>query len=260
MTKNKASAPIGVFDSGLGGISVLREMYKLMPNEDYYFFGDSKNAPYGTKSVAQVRQLSEDIVQKFIQNDVKAIVIACNTATSAAASYLREKYPDLPIVGLEPAVKPAVLHQENSRVLVMATPLTLKEEKFNNLMGRFKDQAQIIKLPAPEIVEFVERGELDTPGLYAYLEEIVAPYKQQVDSVVLGCTHFPFVKQAIQNVIGENVYIVDGGAGAARELKHLLELKDLRNLRPENGTITFENSRDTAAEIKLSRELMNLSD
>lgn len=256
MVSEKTERPIGVFDSGLGGISVLRELYQIMPNEDYIFFGDSKNAPYGTKSVEQVCNLSEKIVQDLIKRDVKAIVIACNTATSAAASYLRQEYPDLPIVGLEPAVKPAVLHRSDSRVLVMATPLTLKEEKFNKLMQRFTDQAEIIKLPAPKLVEFVEKGELSSPELFVYLEEILAPYKQKVDAVVLGCTHFPFAKEAIQTVIGSDVYIVDGGAGAARELRHLLELNGLRRKTLTQGKITFENSKKTKAELELSQRLM----
>lgn len=261
MTENKALAPIGVFDSGLGGISVLREIYKLMPNERYYFFGDSKNAPYGTKSVAKVKALSEAIVEDFIQQKkVKAIVIACNTATSAAATYLRQKYPEIPIVGLEPAVKPAVLHQTDSKVLVMATPLTLKEEKFNHLMERFSDQGEIIKLPAPKLVEFVEKGELSSSELYAYLEDILAPYKENVDSVVLGCTHFPFVKKAIQDVIGKDVAVFDGGAGAARELKHLLTQKQLLSPNQTVGEITFENSNATPVEFELSKKLMNLTD
>lgn len=258
MAENKALAPIGVFDSGLGGISVMREIYKLMPNENYYFFGDSKNAPYGIKSVEQVKELSEAIVTDFIDNKkVKAIVIACNTATSAAAKYLREKYPELPIIGLEPAVKPAVMHKKDSRVLVMATPLTLKEEKFEHLVGRFTDKAEIIKLPAPELVEFVEKGDLDSAELYAYLENILTPYKGKVDSVVLGCTHFPFTKNAIQDVIGKEVAIFDGGEGAARELKHLLEQDDLLTPNKENGQIIFENSKDEA-EVELSKRLMNL--
>lgn len=256
MISEKTERPIGIFDSGLGGISVLREIYQIMPNEDYIFFGDSKNAPYGTKSVEQVCALSEKIVQDFIKRDVKAIVIACNTATSAAASYLRQKYPELPIIGLEPAVKPAVLHRPDSRVLVMATPLTLKEEKFNKLMQRFTDQAEIIKLPAPKLVEFVEKGELSSAELYAYLEEILAPYKQNVDAVVLGCTHFPFVKKAIQDVVGSKAYIIDGGAGAARELRHLLELNDLRKKTSTQGKIIFENSKKTEAELELSQKLM----
>ena len=139
--------PIGVFDSGVGGISVLKEAVKLLPNEDFIFFGDSKNAPYGVKSVEQVYQLSKKIVTDFIAQDAKAIVIACNTATSAAAKRLRSEHPEIPIIGLEPALKPAVLAKENSHVLVMATPLTLKEQKFADLMKRFESQAKISNLP-----------------------------------------------------------------------------------------------------------------
>ncbi|MCP0887675.1 glutamate racemase [Ligilactobacillus sp. WILCCON 0076] len=253
--RNKA---IGIFDSGLGGISVLKEAVKLMPNEDFIFFGDSKNAPYGVKSVEQVYALSNAIVDKFLKEKVKAIVIACNTATSAAAKRLRLEHPEIPIIGLEPALKPAVLNKPNSRIVVMATPLTLKEEKFANLMQRFESQAHIIKLPAPDLVEYVEKGQLDTPEVKEYLRTILAPYIDKTDAIVLGCTHFPFAKETIQDIMGTKVTIFDGGAGAARELQHLLEENKTRRTDDAIGKIKFTNSLDTAEEIALSKKLFSL--
>lgn len=250
-----SNAPIGVFDSGVGGISVLKELVQLMPNEDFIFFGDSKNAPYGTKSVAQVNYLSQQVVLQLLKHNVKAIVIACNTATSAAANNLRAQYPELPIIGLEPAVKPAVLADKNARVLVMATKLTLKEEKFQTLIKRFTNQATIYKLPASQLVEFIEQGQLDAPELHAYLSDILQPYLGKVDSVVLGCTHFPFAKKMIQQIIGDNVKIIDGGNGAARELQRVLTQKKLLASKQTPGQVQFFNSLAQPFEIELSQKL-----
>lgn len=146
---DRTQCPIGVFDSGVGGISVLRELVARMPNENYIFFGDSKNAPYGTKTLKEVQELTCADAAYLISQNVKALVVACNTATSAAINILREKYVDMPIIGIEPALKPAVHARENPRVLVMATPMTLREEKFHALMQKFESDADILPLPAP---------------------------------------------------------------------------------------------------------------
>lgn len=247
---NKRTDPIGVFDSGMGGVSVLRKLSKIMPGEDFIYFGDSVNAPYGTKSKEEIKELTEKAFNYFLQKNCKAVVIACNTATSAAAKYLREKHPDYPIIGLEPALKPAALSMDYPKVLAMATPLTLKEEKFNNLMARFEDQADFIKLPAPKLVEFIESGNLDSAEEIAYLEEILAPYADnKVDAVVLGCTHFPFARKSIQRILGDEVLVFDGGRGAARQCRRVLEERNLLNERESGGTIVFENSIESKTEI-----------
>nr|WP_054757791.1 glutamate racemase [Liquorilactobacillus satsumensis] len=245
----------GVFDSGVGGISVLRNLHRLMPQEDYLFYGDSANAPYGVKTVAQVQQLSRAIVEKFIAQNVKAIVIACNTATSAAIDKLRAQYPQLPIVGLEPAVKPAVMRKPHSRVLVMATPLTLREQKFQELMQQYDKLAELIPVPAPRLVEFVEAGELDSPAVEAYLTELLQQYRGQVDAIVLGCTHFPFAEPAIIKVMGPAPFIIDGGPGAARELQRLLREKELLEPLGHPGSVSFANSEPGAAKLELSKRL-----
>ena len=240
---NRKTDPIGVFDSGMGGVSVLRKLSKVMPGEDFIYFGDSINAPYGTKSKEEIKVLTEKAFDFLRDKGCKAVVIACNTATSAAAKHLREKYPDYPIIGLEPALKPAALSMDYPKVLARATPLTLKEEKFNNLMSQFEDKAEFIKLPAPELVKFIESGDLDSAEEIAYLEEILAPYKDgKVDAVVLGCTHFPFARKTIQCILGEDVLVFDGGLGAARQCRRVLEGKNLLTEREEGGTVTFLNS------------------
>ena len=149
--KSRPSQPIAVFDSGFGGISVLKELARLMPGENYLYYGDCKNAPYGTKSTAEVRELTVWNIGRLIENGAKAVVIACNTATSAAAETLREKYPDIPIIGMEPALKPAALSMDHAQVLVMATALTLREDKFHQLLQTFENTADIYLLPAPGI-------------------------------------------------------------------------------------------------------------
>lgn len=249
-------SPIGVFDSGMGGVSVLRKLCRIMPGEDFIYFGDSINAPYGTKSKDEIRVLTEKAFDYLREKGCKAVVIACNTATSAAAKHLREKHPDYAIIGLEPALKPAALSMDYPKVLAMATPLTLKEEKFNNLMAKFKDEAEFIKLPAPELVKFIESGELDSDEEIAYLEEILAPYKDgKVDAVVLGCTHFPFARRTIQRILGEDVLVFDGGLGAARQTRRVLEDKKLLNGKDDGGTVTFLNS--IPEKTEMAKKLFN---
>lgn len=240
---DKRCRPIGVFDSGVGGISVLRELVARMPNENYIFFGDSKNAPYGTKTLKEVQQLTCRDAEYLLTLGVKALVVACNTATSAAIKILRAKYPDMPVIGIEPALKPAVHAIEHPRVLVLATPMTLREEKFHALMQKFETEAEILPLPCPGLVEFVERGELGGPELEAFLEKLFAPYlKNPVDCVVLGCTHYPFVRGTIQKVLGSHVRVFDGGEGTARETQRRLEECGLRNPSQEKGNIVLRNS------------------
>ncbi|SER42657.1 glutamate racemase [Lachnobacterium bovis] len=235
--------PIAVFDSGMGGISVLRELLKVMPNEDYIFFGDSKNAPYGIKTKEQVNELTCQHADEFFKRGCKALVVACNTATTAAVRNLRNKYPDIPIVGIEPAVKPAALSKEHPTVLVMATPMTIREEKLHNLISRFNDQADIIPLPCPGLMDFVERGDTDSKELEEYLISLLKDYRiNKLDAVVLGCTHYPFVKKKIKEVIGDDVLIFDGGYGTAKEARRRLEVAGLRNPRTTKGTVIFENS------------------
>ena len=244
MSDGQNQLPIGVFDSGAGGLSVLRELAGLMPGEDFIFYGDSLNAPYGTKSHEEVTELSAACAEHLLEKGVKEIVIACNTATSVAAPVLRARYPGIPVIGIEPALKPAVLEHPGGRILVMATPLTLREDKFNHLMGDYSSMAQIVPLPTPELVEFVEKGILEGAELDAYLREVFeAADAGHCDAVVLGCTHFPLLKGPIRKALKGNAAIYDGGAGTARQARNMLEKNGL--LQKEEGrcgTILFESS------------------
>lgn len=255
---DKTQQPIGVFDSGVGGISVLRELVKLMPEENYIFFGDSLNAPYGTKTLEEVRMLSCADADYLIGKGVKALVVACNTITSASIGMLREKYPDKPVIGIEPALKPAVLSKAFPRVLVMATPMTLREEKFRQLMLRYEDQADIVRLPCPGLVEYVERGELEGEGLELFLSGLFAPCRAKpIDCAVLGCTHYPLIRSTIQKVLGSDVAIFDGGAGTARETRRRLIESGLKNQSEKPGTIRIDNSIQTEEMQKLCQNLLN---
>ncbi len=243
MTADKKELPIAVFDSGVGGISVLRELVRVMPGEDFYFRGDSVHAPYGTRPAEEILQLTKENIARMAGSGFKGIVIACNTATSAAITPLRQIYTDIPVVGIEPAIKPAVERCPGGKILVMATPMTVGGEKFLRLVHRFEDEGIIIPLACPGLMEFVEAGTLSGPKLEAYLEELLCPYREEgIDAVVLGCTHYPFVRRQVASVMGEGVLIVDGSEGTAREMRRRLLGAGLLRDRAQGGTVRFEDS------------------
>lgn len=257
----KKEQPIGVFDSGVGGISVLRELIRIMPEENYLYFGDSLHAPYGTKKLEEVRELTIANVELLLEKGAKSIVVACNTATSAAVAVLRKKYPKLPLVGIEPAIKPAAVQKPGARIIVMATPMTLRQEKFQKLMGRYEKQIQIVPLPCPGLMEFVERGDLEGEDLRKYLTELFWSVDQEpIDGIVLGCTHYPFAKKMIQQVVGGQVTIYDGGPGTAREMKRRLTEAGLLCEEGQQGGVQFMNSRDTVEEIALCEKLLAMKE
>lgn len=247
----QADGFIGVFDSGVGGISVLQHLVHELPAEDFHFFGDSAHAPYGAKTPEEVCELSLAIAERMVADGAKALVIACNTATSAAAPMLRERYPHMPVVGVEPALKPAVLAQGTKDVLVMATEVTLTLDKFQRLTERWASGVGVQTVACTGLVELIERGNLSSPEIVELLEHLVGRYRDKVDRVVLGCTHYPFVRPQIAQVLGE-VRFFDGGAGTARQLRRLLEQGEL--LRDDIlGSVTFSSSIDTAEELELYR-------
>lgn len=253
---NQAKA-IGVLDSGVGGVSVLKELISLMPNEDYIYLADSLNAPYGEKSMEEVREITLKNAEFLLSKGAKAIVIACNTATGAAAIALREKYPSVPIIGLEPAVKPASCGLGNHTVLVMATELTLKQPNFQKLLERFSNDANIISLPCPGLMEIVEDGDLEGERIDNYLEELFKTIdKTKIDSVVLGCTHYPHVKESILKALGRETEVFDGGYGAAKETKRRLEEAGIIAESNEKGTVEFINTSNDEQKNMLALKLL----
>ena len=250
---------VGVFDSGLGGISVLRSLVSELPREDFHYFGDSANAPYGEKTEAQVLGLSRAIVERFLAEGAKAIVIACNTATSVAAATLRGAHPDVPIVGIEPALKPAARTFPHGRILVMATEVTLRLEKYHELARAWGGECEVISVPCPGLAARIERGRLDAPDLAEMVDGFVSRYAGTVDAVVLGCTHYPFVRPLVASALGEGVRFFDGGAGTARQLRARLEAEGLLATRERPGRVTFASSLDTPAELELYQRFFSLS-
>ena len=222
-----SSLPIAVFDSGVGGVSVLKQLINIMPNESYIYYGDSKNAPYGSKSHEDIRTLVLFCVKELVDMGIKALVVACNTATSVAIDEIRAIYPELCVIGVEPAIKPAAEHTKNGNVLVMATPATLSEERFLSLVDKYCSDCEVELLPCVDLAKLIEQGHIDDETINSHLEKILSPYKNKVDSVVLGCTHYPFVKGVISKHLGESVKIFDGAIGTANETRRRLEQCDL---------------------------------
>lgn len=251
--------PIGFFDSGVGGLSVLREAIKLLPNEDFIYFGDSQNAPYGTKSVDEVKQLSFHASKLLLEYKVKAIVVACNTATSAAIEDLRNTYKDMPIIGIEPALKPAVELNRKGKVVIMATPMTLAEKKFHGLMEKYKEDADIVPLPCPGLVEYIEKGIVEGERVNSFLREKFSTLKgERISSVVLGCTHYPFIKRELSKVLGSEVVIIDGSKGTVTQLKRQLLAKDIINDKNDIGKVKILNSLDNREIINISKKLLQI--
>ena len=245
---------IAVFDSGVGGVSVLRELVKLMPQERYLYFGDSANAPYGTRPSAEVRALTLAAAERLMARGCKALVVACNTATAAAIVDLRAKYPDRIIIGIEPALKVAADHFPGGEVGVMATPVTLREEKFDVLLHRFTDACTVHKIPAPGLVELVERGMAVSEESEALLKPLLLPYRDRLDAVVLGCTHYPFAAPVIGKLLGGHTALLDGGPGTARQTRRRLEAEGL--LWDGPGELLIENSSGSQEMVALCRTLL----
>ena len=253
---NRKEDFIAVFDSGVGGISVLRHLIKLLPGERILYFGDSQNAPYGVRSRSQVRELTFAAVEKLMEQGLKALVIACNTATSAAIDELRSAYPDLIVIGIEPALKMAADRFPGGNIGVMATPMTLKERKFSRLLSRYQGQGlEIHKIPAPDLVALVEEGKGNSPESEAMLRTILEPFQGKLDALVLGCTHYPFAASALKRILGPEVVLLDGGEGTARETLRRLKERDLLENGP--GQIEITNSSQDPALISLCRNLLN---
>lgn len=252
----EAERPIAVFDSGLGGISVLRALVRLMPQENYLYFGDSLHAPYGSRPTREIRDLSFAAAQSLFDRGAKALVIACNTATSAAVDELRAAYPERIIIGIEPALKLAVERHPNGRILVMATEATLRERRFALLMEHYAANCEILKRPCPELVEYVERGELEGERVERSLRNYLADcLDNPPEAAVLGCTHFPFLRPVLHRLLGAHTELLDGAEGTARETKRRLESAGL--LRADgDGSVELTNSLQTPELAARMRQLL----
>jgi len=246
-----------VFDSGVGGLSVLRELRRELPAESFLYVADSAHAPYGDKPTGFIEKRSVLITEFLLAQGAKAIVVACNTATGAAIAALRARFT-VPIVGMEPALKPAAGHTRSGVVGVLATAGTLASEKFGGLLARFADTTEIVVQPCPGLVELVEAGELDGPRARAAVEQYVAPLLARgADTIVLGCTHYPFLRAVIEEVAGSNIAVIDPNAAVARELRRRLEQERL--LADNGGHDTFWTSAAPANAARIMSQLWGKS-
>ena len=252
---NQKQDYIAVFDSGVGGISVLRHLRRVLPGERFLYFGDSANAPYGSRTTEEVRALTLAAMEKLTgEYPVKALVIACNTATAAAVKQVREKYAHMIVIGIEPALKLAADHYPGGNIGVMATQVTLREEKFDLLLHRFDENCTIYKIPAPGLVELVEAGKTDGEEMDAFLRKLLSPYVGKLNALVLGCTHYPFASDAISRIMGEDTVLLDGGEGTARETRRRLAAADL--LGSGGGSLQIISSGDEKKMAALVRRLL----
>lgn len=245
---------IGVFDSGVGGVSVLRALAEHLPGERFLYYGDNKNAPYGTRTEEEIRRLTMDAAEFLVQKGIKALVVACNTATSAAIVPLRARYTNMPVVGIEPALKPASRYYEEGDVLVFATPATLRQSKFQHLYELYGQHARVV--PCPGLMEFVERDELHSEALDDYLRQLLQPFRgERISAAVLGCTHYSFLRTAIGKAL-PGVSLLDGNDGTARRLKFLLTEGNLLR-KAEKGEVTFLTSGDQSVYLPLMERLFH---
>jgi glutamate racemase len=240
------SSPIGVFDSGIGGVSVLREIRSLLPAEELIYVGDSAHLPYGEKSLEEIRRYSEAVVHYLMQQGCKLVVIACNTASAAALTPVREKFPQLAIIGMEPAVKPAAEHTRSGVVGVIATTATFQGQLFASVVERFAGDVTVLKQPCPGLVQQIEAGELETTAtetmLRGWLEPMLA---KGMDELVLGCTHYPFVLPLLRRICGPEVNVIDPAPAVARQVKRVLAQAGLHEAETMNGKLTYYTTGNT---------------
>ena len=244
---------IGILDSGLGGLSILKELRKVLPNEDYLFYEDSINNPYGSKSDVELLKIVSNVVNFLLKNDCKIIVIACNTATTSCMNKLREMYPDVIFVGTVPAIKMAY-DNNYKNTIILSTPYTMNSKRVNELISDYHNPDQnIINISGENLANLIENEKYDE--IFALLERLLNPYKNICDSIVLGCTHYPLISDIISSII-PNATLLDGSLGVANEVKHQLTINNLLNTKSTLGNIEIINSKDESL-VDRSFEILN---
>lgn len=258
-TKSNSQAPIGAFDSGVGGLSVLRAIQARLPGEDFIYFADQAHVPYGARGLTEVRELSEGIVRFLMNQNVKLIVIPCNTASSAALRTLRQLYPGFDFVGMEPAVKPAVEHTETGVVGVLATPTTFEGDLYASVVERFGKGVAILQATCPGLVKEIEAGRANGPEARRILAAALDPMlAENVDTIVLGCTHYPFAFGTIRSIVGDGVRLIDPAPAIARRVESLLDNGNMRNQQTKGGETRYLTSGEPAKMQARVKELLDL--
>lgn len=236
---------IGVFDSGIGGLTIMREIRRLMPNEDILYLADQANVPYGLRSLSEVRSLSTSIVEFMQSQGAKAVVVACNTASAAALNHLRNEFDGLPIIGMEPAVKPAVGVTRSGHIGVLATPVTFEGELYASVVHRFAEHVEVHATPIPGLVDLIEAGTWEGQAVEELLSSRVAPLLAAgVDTLVLACTHYPLIIPALRAVVGAEIKIIDPSPAIARQTRRVLDDQKLAAGNPRSGRNIFLTSGD----------------
>jgi glutamate racemase len=252
--KPKRTPLVGVFDSGVGGLSVLRALHTQLPSHDLLYVADSAHAPYGERSDDYIHQRTHRIASHLLAEGADLLVIACNTATAVAVASLRERWPQVPIVAVEPGIKPAVALTRNGRIGVMATPATLRSEKFRHLLTAHGAGIEVHLQPCPGLAGQIEHGNAEAPALLALIDQFSQPLKQAgVDTVVLGCTHYPFVRDQIQRAFGDAVVLVDTAEAVARQTARLLPAASARAHNDRTPRISLVTTGDAARLEHLAR-------
>ncbi len=251
----KRTGPIGVFDSGVGGLTVLKEISRQFPNEDIIYLADQAHVPYGNRELEDIQRFSVEITEYFIRQGAKLIVVACNTASAAALYHLREKFPDIPFVGMEPAVKPAAETTESGVVGVLATHATFQGELYSSVVERFAKDVKLTQDPCIGLVAEIEKGNLGGAETRKILENALKPMmKAGIDTIVLGCTHYPFVFPLIKEIVGPDVRLIDPSPAIARQVGRLFEIYGLENELDRIGSLSIKTTGDIK---KLSDFLIN---
>ena len=247
-----SSSPIGIFDSGVGGLSVLRAIRAEMPEESIIYFGDQGHIPYGPRPIDQIRNFSEAITRFLLAHDAKIVVVACNTASAAALTYLRATFSDVQFVGMEPAVKPAAENTQTGKVGVLATPATFQGALYASVVERFANGVELFQNTCPGLVQQIEQGNLNEAETRQILNDALLPMlEKNIDTVVLGCTHYPFVIPLIQQIVGENVRVIDPAPSVAKQVRRVLEANGMKNESDSQGEVKLFTSGDPEELISL---------
>ena len=232
--------PIGMFDSGVGGLSVLRHVRAILPHEDVVYVADQGNVPYGPRPQSEIQRFSRTITQFLLDQGAKIIVVACNTASAAALAYLRETFPGVPFVGMEPAIKPGAAVTRTRKVGVLATLGTFDSQKYANLLLRFANGVKVLEDPCIGLVDLIEQGQIDAAATHSLLQNILDPMLAQgIDTLILGCTHYPFVQPLIQQIVGPDVTIIDPAPAVARQTARILQANHQLTQSQQPGKITL---------------------
>lgn len=254
---NSTQKPIGIFDSGIGGTSIWKEIHQLLPNENTIYLSDSKNAPYGQKSTQEIVDLSIKNTEFLIKKGAKIIVVACNTATTNAIQYLRANY-DIPFIGIEPAIKPASLKTKTDTIGILATKGTLNSALFEKTTSKLSDQITIIEQVGEGLVELIENGKMESEEMTSLLEKYINPMlEKKCDYIVLGCTHYPYLLPQIRKITGENIQIIDSGEAVAKQVKNVLSQQNLVNNSTNQSSNIFYINKDKSVLENILRDYKN---